>query len=169
MSARVLSAMVVLLFCTGCALPMLSGTSPQPPPGCTMCEVPCDYHTALKLAVAYITKSYPSQGIAGLDREDLNSQPGVVQTDIIWRAGEWIIEDHGAQHRCADIEDRGDSVGRVTVTNTVTGFCWEGNVFYYCSPPDGSCCNGRICSHIVEAFVANLTPSIPNPRPTEEP
>jgi len=54
MSVKVLSAVVVLLFCAGCASPAWSGP----------CEcMPLDYDTSRSAALAYVLKHYPQQTV----------------------------------------------------------------------------------------------------------
>lgn len=97
--ALMIAAFGSVLILAGCGAPT---PSPAPIPnelqGCAMCEVPCPDYTGPVLAANYVAKHYPEQA-AGLS-PDRNAK-------------DWIIKEAGSS---------------VVVTNTVTGFRWEGNV-----------------------------------------
>ena len=108
----------------GCGAP-----TPSPAPltnesqGCAMCEVPCPDYTGPELAMTYVAKHYPEQA-AGLSPD----RP----------AEDWIIKETGSS---------------VVITNTVTGFRWEGKVESHYTPPSANCCNGYSCTDIIQTSV----------------
>ena len=157
MSARVLSAMVVLLFCTGCAQPTQLPTpmSESRVVACAMCAELAP-RSAPELVVPLIKNKYPEQGIAELDPRRLNQRSDSTQQAIIWSGGDWTIEDYTVTS---------SRVGKVIVTNKATGFRWEGQVVNYREPPVGRCCNGLTYQKIVETSVALPAPGVPTPTP----
>jgi hypothetical protein len=100
MGARVLSVLVVLFFCVGCA---------ECPNGYYQCEwTPAS--TSWFAAQQYVARSYPDQA-AGLGSIDFGRRIDETRAAAIYYGGNWILEDAG---------------GSVVITNTVTGVRWEG-------------------------------------------
>jgi hypothetical protein len=147
MSAKVLSAMLVIfLCCAGCVLPAPPGAILQPAasatPPCAACEDPYIRHSGLELAVAYIENHYPEQ-VAGLGSG-------------WWQGDDWIIENSALNPSW---------VGPVIVANTATGFRWEGDVRLVQESPSGGCCWGYIVNNIFERSVVLPTPGVPTGTP----
>ncbi len=156
MSARVLSAMVVLLFCTGCAQPAQLPTSMSESRVVAAQSAELAPRSAPELVVPYIKNKYPEQGIAEVDPRRLNQRSDSTQQAIIWSGGDWIIEDHGVDS---------SRVGKVIVTNTATGFRWEGRVTVYQAAPSGACDNGLWYQKVVETSVELPASGVLTPTP----
>ena len=151
MNANVLLAAIVALFLAGCTRPASlttpTQTSKLPGTACYMCEELAP-QTGPELAWSYILSSYPEQV------QHLDERCDATRYTNNWCGGDWIIEDHAVDS---------ERVGRVIVTNTATGFRWEGLVEAYTEPPGGGCCNGLTYQKIVETSVILPTLLVPTP------
>jgi len=152
MNAKVLFTAIMALFLAGCAWPAPL-TTPTPT-HCLMCAELAAI-SGLELASRYIARSYPEQGIARQDLQHLDKRDDLTRNVRIWSGGDWIIEQQNGTW----------PVSAVTVTNTATGFRWEGQVVNYREPPVGRCCNGLTYQKIVETSVALPAPGVPTPTP----
>lgn len=118
--------------------------------------------SAPELVVPYIKNKYPEQGIEEVDPRRLNSRSDATLGAYIWSSGDWIIEDHALDS---------SRVGKVIVTNTATGFRWEGQVTEYQEAPSGPCINGLWYQKVVETSVELPAPGVitRTPAPTSMP
>jgi hypothetical protein len=136
MNAKVLSAVLVLFFCAGCAPPMPVGpASASGPPASSKCPngyYQCEWlPTSTKLGAALIYfKGHHLKEAAGL-----NSNPG-----------DWIIEDASSP---------------IVIANPVTGFRWEGTVGWR-EVSLGDCCVGTMPeAYIIKESVTTVPTVVP--------